>query len=174
MLQLMDGEATQWRDEMQDDFNQNPAMAHLNSVDDFIDEFKAQWMDPHEDKKALDQIMTGKITQTTSVKRYNDAFNNTLRLTNKDPANAFVVWAYEAGLKPGVANTAITPLLANPCMTLHEKQAMMVWIDESLMKTHAHLCTPTLPLCDQQPGDQCPCRRCSTPPGPCLHNPHSW
>ena len=142
MLQLMDGEAAQWRDEMQDDFNQNPAPAHLNSVDDFIDKFKARWMDPHEDEKALDRIMTGKITQTTSVKRYNDAFNDALRLTNEDPANAFVVQAYEAGLKPAVTNTAIAPLLANPRMTLHEKQAMMVRIDKSLMKTRAQTSAP--------------------------------
>ena len=136
-LQLLDGEAAVWRDETLDEFEHLNVPAHLTTWDDFVEHFNARWLDPHEDEKALDRIMSGQIRQVTSVKRYNDAFNKALGLTAEDATNAFVMRAYEAGLKGDVLNAAISPLYANPNMTLSAKQALMVRIDENLMRTRS-------------------------------------
>ena len=136
-LQLLDGEAAVWRDETLDEFEHLNVPIHLTTWDDFVDHFNARWLDPHEDEKALDRIMSGQIRQVTSVKKYNDAFNEALGLTAEDATNAFVMRAYEAGLKGDVLNAAIGPLYANPNMTLSAKQALMVRIDENLMRTRS-------------------------------------
>ena len=67
--------------------------------------------------------MSGQIHQITSVKKYNNAFNKALGLTAKETTNAFVMQAYEAGLKGDILNATIGPLYTNPHMTLAVKQA---------------------------------------------------
>ena len=140
-LQLLDGEAAPWRDEQLDLLDHIQVPAHLADWAPFVAEFDARWTDPHEAEKALDKIMQGKITQSTSVKRYNDMFNEALGLTTENGSNPVIARAYETGLKATVRNAAIAPLIGNPLMTFQEKQALMVRIDETLMQTRA----PTTP-----------------------------
>ena len=79
--------------------------------------------------------MQGKITQHTSVKIYNDLFNEALGMTTLTGADATILRAYTTGLKPMVRNLAIAPLRADPHMTFHNQQVLMVDIDESLQQT---------------------------------------
>ena len=141
-LQLMGAETSQWKDEQLLLFDQDPLPAHLRVWDDFVTAFEERWTDPYEEEKALDKIMHGQVFQRTSVKSYNDQFNELLGLTTETGANPMIYRAYENGLKIAVKNTAITPLLANPGMTFHEKQALMVRIDESLMQARTSTVTP--------------------------------
>ena len=135
ILQLIDGEAAAWRDEQLDAMElQNPPL-WVGDVDAFSQHFQSRWMDPHEAEKALDAIMEKKITQKTSVKRYNDEFNEALGLTAENGTNSMVVRSYETGLKAGVRNAAVAPRMVNPNMTLSELQSLMVRIDETLMQT---------------------------------------
>ena len=134
VLQLLKGEAAPWRDQQLNMLKANPPPAHLLTWDAFCDEFEARWTDPHEAEKALDMIMNGTIQQRTSVKIYNDQSNAALRLTSMTGANVVVTRAYKMGLKPAVRIAAIAPLLADPNMTFHKKQALMVHIDETLMQ----------------------------------------
>ena len=54
-----------------------------NNWNDFQDHFKAHWLDHHEAHKAQDHIMSGAITQCTSIQVYNNLFNDTLSLVGK-------------------------------------------------------------------------------------------
>ena len=136
-LQLMAGEASQWRDEQLQLFDQVPPPVHLGVWNTFVTAFEKHWTDPYKEEKALDKIMLGQVTQCTSVKAYNDQFNELLSLTSESGVNLIIARTYETGLKTEVRNTAITPLIANPAMTFHEKQALMIRIDESLMQAHS-------------------------------------
>ena len=135
-LALMIGDAAQWQDEKLDELAPGaPAAPHMNDWPDFVAHFNEQWTDPHEEEKQLDRIMQGKITQCTSVKIYNDLFNEALGMTTLTRADAAILRAYTTGLKPMVRNLAITPLRADPHMTFRNRQVLMVDIDESLQQT---------------------------------------
>lgn len=136
-LQLMAGDTSQWRDEQLHLFDQVPPPVHLGVWDDFVTAFEKRWTDPYEEEKALDKIMRRQVTQRTSVKAYNDQFNELLSLTTETGANLMIARAYETGLKTEVRNAAITLLIANPAMTFHERQALMIRIDESLMQARS-------------------------------------
>ena len=84
----------------------------------------------------MDRILQAQVHQKTSVKLYNDAFNELLVLTPLDDTNLAVHCSYETGLKQEVHTTALIPLQQDPHMTLQEKQMLMVDIDEALMQTH--------------------------------------
>ena len=142
MLGLLTGEAAQWRDEKLDEMTAaQPLPVHMADWDDFANHFEARWTDPHEEEKQLDRIMKGAITQRTSVKIYNDLFNEAVGLTTLTGANTAILRAYTTGLKPMVRNLSIAPLRADPNMTFHARQTLMVDIDESLMQTRQ----PTAP-----------------------------
>ncbi len=79
--------------------------------------------------------MKGGITQHTSVKKYNDEFNEALALTTLTGTDVAILRAYTTGLKPAVRNTSIAMIYANPNILFHRQQALMVEIDESLMQT---------------------------------------
>ena len=135
-LALMIGNAAQWRDEKLDELAPGALPApHLNNWPDFVAHFNKRWTDPHKEEKQLNRIMQGKITQHMSVKIYNDLFNEALGMTTLTGANAAILRAYTTGLKPMVRNLAITPLRADPCMMFHNRQVLMVDIDESLQQT---------------------------------------
>jgi hypothetical protein len=101
-LQLMEGEAAHWRDEQLQKYNRVIVPAYLHDWDLFIAHFNDRWTDPHEGEKAMDRIMNKNIIQRTSVKAYNDTFNEALALTTETGANLMVLRAYETGLKIGV------------------------------------------------------------------------
>ena len=132
----MAGDAAQWRDEKLDELAPgHPAVAHMTDWPNFVAHFNERWTDPHEEEKQLDRIMKGAITQRTSVKIYNDLFNEAVGLTTLTGADTAILCAYTTGLKPMVRNLAIAPLRADPRMTFHARQTLMVDIDESLMQT---------------------------------------
>src|SRR5258706_1754252 len=108
---------------------------YLADFDYFVVEFARQWQDPHEEEKQLDRIMKGGIVQHTSVKKYNDEFNEALTLTTLTGADVAILRAYTTGLKPAVRNPSIAMIYANPNILFHRRQALMVEIDESLMQT---------------------------------------
>ena len=135
-LALMIGDAAQWRDEKLDELAPGaPAAPHMNDWPDFVAHFNERWTDPHKEEKQLNRIMQGKITQRTSVKIYNDLFNEALGMTTLTGADAAILRAYTTGLKPMVRNLAIAPLRADPRMTFRNRQVLMVDIDESLQQT---------------------------------------
>jgi len=134
-LQLLTGDAAPWRDEMLSGYQAVPVPANLNDWDDFVTAFRAWFMDPHEADKAMDRLMSHSVTQKTSVKVYNDLFNETLVLANQTGANALIRRAYETGLKDPVRIAMVPLMLLNPNMTLHEHQQNAIRVDESLMQT---------------------------------------
>jgi hypothetical protein len=79
--------------------------------------------------------LTQQITQHTSVKVYNDLFNQTLALTGMDGTNPAVVHSYENGLKADVQSGAAIMLMVHPNVTFHEQQLLMIVIDERLQKS---------------------------------------
>ena len=136
VLALLTSGAAQWRDEKQDELTPGlPMPAHMANYNLFEAHFRARWGDPHEEEKMLDKIMKGNIVQRTSVKIYNDKFNEALGLTTLTGADISMLRAYMTGLKPTVRNTAIAPLHATPNMAFHAHQSLMVDIDETLMQT---------------------------------------
>ena len=137
MLQLLEGDASHWANEQQAQYQQVPPPAHLGDRVLFVDEFKARWTDPFESEKALDRILKGHITQRTSVKIYNDQFNEALSLTTQTGTDAAILRSYETGLKPTVRNAAAVALIANPNINFHDRQMLMVRLDETLMQTRA-------------------------------------
>jgi len=134
-LQLLEGDAAAWQDEMLSGYQANPIPNNLNDWDDFVTAFQARFMDPHEADKAMDRLMSHGITQKTSVKVYNDLFNKTLVLANQTGANALIRRAYETGLKDPVRIALVPLMLLNPNMTLREHQQNAIRVDESLMQT---------------------------------------
>jgi hypothetical protein len=64
--------------------------------------------------------MSGIIIQKTSVKKYNDHFNEVLNLTNEMGANAAIVWQYINRLKSDIHTTTITPLQQMPNLTFDQ------------------------------------------------------
>ena len=128
-LQLMEGEAAQWRDEMLSGFDAVIPPQHCIDRDDFQREFRLRWEDPYEANKATIKLMGGTLNQTTSVKKYNDLFNGYLDLSPYDGANGMVLDAYERGLKYEVLNGAMAQ--RNPNMTFAEIQRLMVQVDET-------------------------------------------
>jgi len=144
-LQLLEGDMAAWRDEMLSGYQAVPVPANLNDWDDFVMVFQAQFMDPHKANKAMDRLMSHGITQKTSVKVYNDLFNETLMLANQTSANALIRRAYETGLKDPVRIALVPLMLLNPNMTLHEHQQNAIRVDESLMQTRK--ATTPAPAC---------------------------
>ncbi len=138
-LALMDDAARMWADEQLDLLDQVPPPAHLQSWTDFQTEFENRWSDPHESKKAQMKIMSGTISQKTSVKLYNDEFNDQLALSGLNGTDAMVLLAYELGLKEAVKNIAIAPLHYCPAIAFHERQALMVEMDENIMQSRRKL-----------------------------------
>jgi len=134
-LQLLDGEAAPWRDAQLAKYQLAAVPANLLDWDLFVDLFNARWTDPHEAEKALDRIMNNTIKQKTSVKVYNDLFNEAMVLANVADTNAMLLRAYETGLKPAVRNAAVGPLMYIPNPTFEQRQAMMVRLDETLQQT---------------------------------------
>jgi len=141
-LQLLMGDAAAWQDEMLSGYQANPVLANLLDWDEFVTAFTARFMDPHEADKAMDHLMSHSITQKTSVKVYNDLFNETLVLANQTGTNALIRHAYETGLKDPVQIAMVPMLILNPNMTLHEHQQNTIRVDESLMQTRK-AATPT-------------------------------
>jgi hypothetical protein len=90
-LQLMEGEAAHWRDEQLQKYNRVIVPAYLHDWDLFIAHFNDRWTDPHEGEKAMDRIMNKNIIQRTSVKAYNDTFNEALALKTETGANLMVL-----------------------------------------------------------------------------------
>ena len=82
--------------------------------------------------------MTGAIKQTTSVKKYNNAFNEAMNLTPYNGQNGMIIDAYENGLKAAVLNGAMAQRAANPLMTFTELQRLMVCVDKTLMRNQNH------------------------------------
>ena len=136
-LQLLEASAAPWKNEQLDLYAARPLALHLTDWDRFVTAFVARWTDPHEGDKAMDRILQAQVRQKTSVKLYNDAFNELLVLTPLDDTNLAVHRSYETGLKQEVRTTALIPLRQDPHMTLQEKQMLMVDIDEALMQTRA-------------------------------------
>lgn len=134
-LQLLSGDASKWRDEQFALCDRVPPPAHVLDWGDFQRVFEARWTDPHEAEKAMDKMMKGTITQRTSVKIYNDLFNETLALSGMADNNVMVVRAYTTGLKPVIRAAAIAPLMNNQAITFPERQALMARIDDELMQT---------------------------------------
>ena len=142
VLALLTGGAAQWQDEKQDELTPSvPLPVHMADYDLFKAHFRAQWGNPHEEEKMLDKIMKGTITQQTSVKIYNDEFNEALGLTMLTGTDISMLRTYMTGLKPTVCNTAIAPFRATPNMAFHTCQSLMVDIDKTLMQT----CQATTP-----------------------------
>ena len=80
-LLLLDGDAALWKDKQLSFYDLLNPPAHLLDWILFIEEFRGRWLDPHEEEKALDQVLKGMITQVTSVKKYNNLFNEVVALT---------------------------------------------------------------------------------------------
>jgi hypothetical protein len=57
-LQMMRGGASQWQDDQMDGYDVFPVTPHLLGWDDFMTEFKAQWVDPNKEGKVVDKLMT--------------------------------------------------------------------------------------------------------------------
>ena len=130
-LQLMEGEAAQWRDKMLNGFEELIPPAHCMDWDDFQCEFRACWEDPYKANKATIKLMGGTLNQMTLVKKYNNLFNGYLDLSPYDGSNGMVLDAYERGLKYEVLNGAMAQRAANPQMLFAEIQRLMVQIDET-------------------------------------------
>jgi hypothetical protein len=64
--------------------------------------------------------MNHTIRQKTSVKKYNDEFNEALTLANMTGADRAMLRAYETGLKTQVRNAAVVTVLQTPNMTFFE------------------------------------------------------
>lgn len=135
MLQLLEGEASHWASEQQAQYRLAVPPAHLTDLALFVEEFKARWTDPFEAEKALDRILKGHIIQRTSVKSYNDQFNEALSLTTQTGADATILRSYETGLKSTVRQAAGIALIANPNINFHDRQMLMVRLDETIMQT---------------------------------------
>jgi hypothetical protein len=135
VLQLCEGDTAQWRDELLSHYDDLLVPQYLLDFDDFVRHFKARWTDPHESEKAMDRIMNHTIRQKTSVKKYNDEFNEALTLANMTGADRAMLRAYETGLKTQVRNAAVVAILQTPNMTFFERQALMVRLDETLEQT---------------------------------------
>jgi hypothetical protein len=114
------GITEEWRDEMMDGYDLPQIPGFLLDWDEFMEEFYMRWADPHEGEKARQRILTQQITQRTSVKVYNNLFNQTLTLTRMDGANPAVVHSYENGLKMDVQAGAVIMLMVQPHVTFHE------------------------------------------------------
>ena len=127
-LQLMEGDAAQWRDEILSGFDDTVPPTYCTDWDDFQAEFWLRWEDPYEANKATIKLMGGTLNQTTSVKKYNDLFNGYLDLSPYDGANGMVLDSYERGLKYKVLNGAMAQ--RTPNMTFAEIQRLMVQVDE--------------------------------------------
>ena len=128
-LQLIEGEAAQWRDEMLSGFDAALPPQHCINWDDFQREFRLQWEDPYEANKATIKLMGGTLNQTTSVKKYNDVFNGYMDLSPYDGTNGMVLDAYKRGLKYEVLNGAMAQ--RTPQMTFADIQRLMVQVDET-------------------------------------------
>jgi hypothetical protein len=135
VLQLMRGITEEWRDEMMDGYDLPQIPRFLLDWDEFVEEFYMRWVDPHEGEKARQRILTQQITQRTSVKVYNDLFNQTLALTGMDGTNLAVVHSYKNRLKMDVQSGATIMLMVHPNVTFHEWQLLMIAIDERLQKS---------------------------------------
>jgi hypothetical protein len=136
-LQLMEGDALLWANEQLDLIDDVAPPPHLLNYALFQDEFLTRWTDPHAMNKAVDLIMSGAIAQKTSVKAYNDQFNEVLTLSGELSTNNMILRMYHKGLKPAVQISAIPSLRATPGITFADRQAMMVGIDEDLMQVRA-------------------------------------
>ena len=128
-LQLMEGDAAQWRDEILSGFDTVNIPLYCIDWDQFQAEFRLRWEDPYEANKATIKLMGGTLNQTTSVKKYNDLFNGYLDLSPYDGANGMVLDAYERGLKYKVLNRVMAQ--RTPQMTFAEIQRLMVQVDET-------------------------------------------
>jgi hypothetical protein len=131
----------EWQDEMMDQYKSPVVPNFLLDWDLFVGEFYAQWADPHEGEKALQWILMQQITQKTSVKIYNDLFNQALALMTTDGTNPAIIHSYEMGLKTNIQQAAAVMLLVHQNVTFHEQQLLMIVIDEQLQCTHT--CQPT-------------------------------
>ena len=121
-LQLMEGEAAQWRDEMLSGFEDLVPLGYCTDWDDFQWEFRLRWEDPYKANKATIKLMSSTLNQTTLVKKYNNLFNGYLDLSPYDGMNGMVRDAYKRGLKYDVLNGAMAQRAANPNMTFADIQ----------------------------------------------------
>ena len=136
-LQLLDGQAVMWKEEQFRAYNQAPAPIHLTDWGMFKEFFNKRWADPGEAQKALSKLQKGFITQKTSVKVYNDQFNEQLSLTGLTGTNPAILQAYTDGLKSQIRATAIVALRATPNITFDERQVMLAEIDDELLQARA-------------------------------------
>jgi hypothetical protein len=137
-LQMMRGGASQWRDDQMDGYDIFPVAPHLLGWDDFVTEFEARWVDPNEEGKAVDKLMTRQVSQRTSVKVYNDTFNELLNLTSLANTSMAVLRAYNAGIKTDVWTAALPALRVDRNMSFHDCQQLMVEMDELLQERRPH------------------------------------
>jgi hypothetical protein len=133
---MMRGGASQWQDDQMDRYDQFPVAPHLLGWDNFVTEFKAQWVDLNKEGKAVDKLMTRQVSQCMSVKVYNDAFNELLNLTSLANTSVAVLCAYDAGIKTDVWTATLPALRTDQNMSFHNHQQLMVEMDESLQERH--------------------------------------
>jgi hypothetical protein len=74
------------------------------------------------------------VSQRTSVKVYNDAFNELLNLTSLANTSMAVLHAYDAGIKTDVWTATLPALCMDRNMSFHDRQQLMVEMDESLQE----------------------------------------
>jgi hypothetical protein len=117
-----------------DRYDQFPVVPHLLGWDDFVAEFEARWVDPNKEGKAVDKLMMRQVSQHTSVKVYNDTFNELLNLTSLANTSVAVLCTYDAGIKTDVWTAALPALRTNQNMSFHNRQQLMVEMDESLQE----------------------------------------
>jgi len=82
----------------------------------------------------MDRLMHRGITQKTSVKIYNDQFNEALVLANQTGATLAFHRAYENGLKEPVINALVPIKILNPRLTFRELQQHALTIDKGLQQ----------------------------------------
>src|SRR5258708_32075785 len=109
-LQQLEGDARPWCEAQFASMHIALVPAHLATWNAFQAHFEAQWCDPHKAEKAMNKLMSGAITQCTSIGVYNNLFNELLTLTTEDSTNSVVLTHYMNGLKTTVC-VAVVPLI---------------------------------------------------------------
>ena len=101
-LQSMEGDAQQWKTTALLELNQQPPPAWEGDWDLFVREFNNRFEDKQERQKAINALMTGKVVQTTSVRKFLDQIMETCQKAGwNDPIQWLEV--AQVGLKPEIA-----------------------------------------------------------------------
>src|SRR5258708_22795782 len=133
-LQQLEGNTHPWHEAQFASMCVALVPAHLATWNTFQAHFEACWCDPHEAEKAMNKLMSGAITQCTSIGVYNNLFNELLALTAEDSTNGAVLTCYMNGLKTAVRVAAVPSIKVQPNITFEECQALMVEMDKLLQQ----------------------------------------